>query len=153
MATKHNSNVTTEVVANPNVRSFTMYVGQKFESKEVQTDAEKKAEKERCKGLYTIRGTVDFTGMTEEEKLDRLVSQTTLTKMYYNNQHGKDWTEEQALEICANPLNLTAREILDGRTRMVAASPEQKAKKDVSKMFKNGMTKAQILAMVEGMDD
>jgi len=97
----------------------------------------------------TLRVSLNFNEVTFGEVCENFLnSQTTPLKMWFNNV-GQYLTDDKILEtVKAGTLEVKVRELLDGR-KSRGISDEEKLKRTIAKLVGSGLTKAQILKMIE----
>jgi len=99
---------------------------------------------------HKISGTFDFTGVTQDEIVNLfLCSTTSVLKMYQNNVL-KGMTDSEILELAKKSVNVSVRELLDGRSSKILTD-EEKRKRFISSQLKSGKTKEQIKSELEAM--
>ena len=130
------------------------YLGSKWESayladNDITADEDVKQIHKDFLDRYTVEVQFDFSGVSVQEMADQLVSTTSFSKMLYNNEL-KHWTQEEAEEKCKVPFECKIRSMMDTR-KSRALSPEEAAKRAFKKMRDKGMTKEQILEMLEDL--
>jgi len=96
---------------------------------------------------FTLTIEFDFTNLTVDEVVNQMVSTTSYSKMLQNNEL-KNWTEAQAEENCKNVYKCKVRSLLDNR-QSKTSTPEQKRMKAVKTLMDSGLSKEQILEMIE----
>ena len=131
------------------LRTQKTYLGGKYEKFErdsngIILDTPENAE---LKKRFSLTIEFDFTGLTVEEVVNQMVSTTSYSKMLQNNEL-KNWTAEQAETNCKTVYKCKVRSLLDNR-QSKTSTPEQKRLKAVKTLMDSGLSKADILAMIE----
>lgn len=132
------------------VRS-TMYLGRGLETDGLP-DADAVKEKASLRETYTLKVDFVFDGLTVQEAADMLASTTSVQKMFYNNVAG-NWTDDEKAKNCKEVMTVRVHEDLMDIKKSNRMTPEQRANKDIAKMKAAGMTKEQMLAIIEAKFD
>ena len=142
-----------------NIYTNTTFLGSSFlkdylAENGITTDADKKEAAKDFKSKYTLTIKFDFEGVTDDEMKSQLVSTTTFGKMLYNNAI-KNWTQEDCKAACEEPIEVSVRDMLDGR-KTRSLTEEQKADRDRKKTVERAKNdvdyRKKLLAELEALE-